>query len=515
MHASSRVLHPATLASAGVLGLIFLGLLRAKRRAKLPPGPPSVFFFGNLFQLSSRVWLNFTAWKAIYGPVVYLNILGQPIVVLNTAKSAAELLDHRSGIYSDRPQNIVASEIMAGGLLVAFSRYGEVWRRMRRAGHEGLNKNVSPKFHPIQSKEAIFLTHSLMVNPTAWDNHFRRCRAAASVVLSMVYGIPTLLSEQDPKIRLINDFAERLIRAAYPGAFFVEYFTWMRYLPAWMAKWKWDALEQHRMDDKMFRVLFTDVENRAKGGNRESFCATLLEQDRHGLNEKESAWLAATLYTGGAETTSTVLAWFLFVMLSFPDAQNRAQEELDAVVGRSRMPTFADYKNLPYLRALMKETLRWTPVDPISIPHRLIEDDYYEGHLIPKGSIVIANVWALNRDPEVYGPDAHLFNPSRYLDKEGNLTVVGAETKDEGHHSFGFGRRICVGRYVANDSLFIDMASILWGLSIAPLADAPLPSADDCVNNGLVIRPPPLHCSLTPRFADAPGIVANTMELLV
>ncbi|KAJ7704017.1 cytochrome P450 [Mycena rosella] len=486
MHASSRVLHPATLASAAVLSLVFLGLLRAKRRAKLPPGP-----------------------------VVYLNIAGQSIVVLNTAKSAADLLDHRGGIYSDRPQNIVASELMTGGLLVVFGRYGEVWRRMRRAAHEGLNNNVSPKFHPIQSKEAIFLTHSLMVNPTAWDRHFRR--TAASAVLSIVYDIPTLLSEQDPKIRLINNFVERLVRAAYPGAFFVEYFTWMRYLPAWMAKWKWDALEQHRMDDEMFRGLFTDVKNRvAKGDYRESFCATLLEQqDRHSLNEKESAWLAATLYAGGAETTSAVLAWFLFAMLSFPDAQNRAQEELDAVVGRSRMPTFADYKSLPYLRALIKETLRWMPVNPIGLSHRLIEDDYYEGHLIPKGSIVIANVWALNRDPEVYGPDAHLFNPSRYLDKEGNLTVVVAETKDEGHHSFGFGRRICLGRYVANDSLFIDMASILWGLSIAPLADAALPSADDCVDTGLVIRPPPFHCSLTPRFADAPGIVANTMELLV
>ncbi|KAJ7108038.1 cytochrome P450 [Mycena crocata] len=509
----------AALAALTLIGVIALKSWLAKRRSKLPPGPPGVFFFGNLFQLSSRIWLDFTTWKQTYGPVVYLDIAGQPIVVLNTAKAAADLLDRRAAIYSDRPQNIVASELLAGGLLVVFSRYGDVWRRMRRAAHEGLNKNVAHKFHPIQSKEAILLTHGLLVNPGAWDSHFRR--TAASVVLSMVYDMPALLSEDDKNIKLINDFVERLVQAAYPGTYFVEYFTWMRYLPPWIAKWKRVALDQHRLDSAMFEGLFNEVRDRvAQGDKRPSFCATLLEQeDRHGLNEKESAWLAATLYAGGAETTSAVLAWFLFAMLLFPEAQKRAQAELDAVVGRGRMPTFADYNSLPYMRALIKETLRWTPVDPIGLPHRLTEDDYYEGHLIPKGSIVIVNVWALNRDPEIYGDNAHVFEPSRHLDKEGNLTVSVVETKDEGHHSFGFGRRICVGRHVANASLFIDIASILWALSIEPCKDAEgmpiLADPNDCVDTGLVIRPPPFKCSFSPRFPDAVGIVANTKELVV
>ncbi|KAJ7493604.1 cytochrome P450 [Mycena latifolia] len=502
------------LVSVVVFGVLVLRYLRAKRRAKLPPGPPGVFFFGNLFQLSSRLWLTFSNWKALYGPVVYLDIAGQPIVVLNTSKAAADLLDRRAGIYSDRPQSIVASELMAGGLLMVFGRYGDIWRRMRRAAHEGLNKSVAQKFYPIQEREAILLTHSLLVNPTAWDSHFRR--TAASVVLSMLYDLPMLLSEHDPKITLINDFVERLVRAAYPGTFLVEYFTRMRYLPEWMAPWKRAVLAQHLVDDAMFQGLFNEVEQRvAQGDQRASFCATLLEQgDRHELDGKESAWLAATLYAGGAETTSATLAWFLFAMLAFPDAQRRAQDELDAVIGRERMPTLADYDSLPYVRALVRETMRWIPSGPLGVPHRLIEDDYYEGHLIPKGSIVIANVWALNRDPEVYGPDAHLFRPSRHLDEKGQLGVVVPETKDEGHHTFGFGRRICVGRHVANASLFIDMASILWALSIAPLKDAPLPSADGCVDTGLVLRPPPFECAFTPRFAEAPGIVAGTREML-
>ncbi|KAJ7209438.1 cytochrome P450 [Mycena rebaudengoi] len=478
MNSSLRTLQSVALGSLVVLGAILLRLFKTKRGAKLPPGPPGIVFFGNLFQLSSRVWLKFTGWKT-YGSIVYLDIAGQPIIVLNNAKTAADLLDRRGLIYSDRPGNIVASEMMTGGLLFAMSHYGDTWRIMRRVAQEALSKNFAHKFHAIQSKEAVLLTHSLLVNPTAWGSHLRR--TAASVVLSMVYDTPALLSEEDPNITRINDFADRLVNAAYPGAYLVEYFTWMKYLPSWMAKWKRDVLEQYSIDDAMFRGLFNEVSNRvAQGHQLSGFCAHMLEtKDRHGLNEKESAWTAATLYGAGTDTTSTVLV------------QRRAQTELDAVVGRSRMPTFADYNSLPYIRALIKETLRWAPMAPIGVPHRLMEDDYYEGHFIPKGSIVIANVWAMNRDPEVYGHNADLFEPTRHLDGDGRLAVVIPETKDEGHNTFGFGRRNCVGRHLANDSLFIDCASILWALSIEPFYDhngAPIiPSLDESINAGIMV----------------------------
>lgn len=78
----------------------------------------------------------------------------------------------------------------------------------------------------------------------------------------MVYDTPALLSEGDTKITRINDFAERLVSAAHPGAYLVEYFTWMRHLPSWIAKWKRDVLEQYRIDDAMFRGLFNEVGNR-------------------------------------------------------------------------------------------------------------------------------------------------------------------------------------------------------------------------------------------------------------
>jgi cytochrome P450 len=188
----------------------------------------------------------------------------------------------------------------------------------------------------------------------------------------------------------------------------------------------------------------------------------------------------------GAETTSAVLAWWMLAMVTYPEVQKRAQAELDAVVGRSRTPTFADLPHLPYIRAMVKEALRWRPVDPVGLPHLSTEDDWYEGMFIPKGTIVIANVWHLNRDPELYGADAEHFNPARFLD-----TPCPPETKEEGHVTYGFGRRVCVGKHVANNSLFIDLAVTLWACNIEPAKDArgnviPI-DVDGWVEDGLVV----------------------------
>jgi cytochrome P450 len=81
----------------------------------------------------------------------------------------------------------------------------------------------------------------------------------------------------------------------------------------------------------------------------------------------------------GAETTSGVMAWWMLAMTAYPDVQKRAQAELDNVVGRHRVPSFADFEHLPYIRAMVKEALRWRTIGPASLPHCLTQDDWYEG----------------------------------------------------------------------------------------------------------------------------------------
>ena len=186
-----------------------------------------------------------------------------------------------------------------------------------------------------------------------------------------------------------------------------------------------------------------------------------------------------------------MMAWWTLAMIAYPETQSRAHAEIDAVVGRERLPTFADYPRLPYVRAMVKEILRWKPATPLAAPHRLTEDDWYEEMFIPKGTICIPNVWYINRDPEVYGENAEHFDPARHLETDGDVTPSLSDVREEGHVSYGFGRRLCPGRHMADNSLFIDIAMMLWATRIerkTDLSGRPLPlDVDGFVDHGVVM----------------------------
>ena len=165
----------------------------------------------------------------------------------------------------------------------------------------------------------------------------------------------------------------------------------------------------------------------------------------------------------GGETTSTALLWWLLAMLVYPSVQARAHAELDEVVGRARPPTFADIPFLPYIRAMLRETLRWSLVGPFGTPHVLTADEWYGGKFIPKGTICLQNMRVLNFEPGVFGHNAAEFDPTRYLDEKGQVKTL-IEGREEGHVSFGFGRRVCPGRHVAEGTLAIDFATLLWAM---------------------------------------------------
>jgi cytochrome P450 len=150
-------------------------------------------------------------------------------------------------------------------------------------------------------------------------------------------------------------------------------------------------------------------------------------------------------------------------MLAYPSAQARAHAELDEVVGRSRPPSFADVPFLPYIRAMVKETVRWSVITPLGTPHVLTMDEWYEGKLIPKGTVCLPNISVLNFDTEVFGANAVDFDPSRYLAEKDRVNTF-IEGRDDGHLSFGFGRRVCPGKYVAEGTLTIDFATLLWAM---------------------------------------------------
>jgi len=178
-------------------------------------------------------------------------------------------------------------------------------------------------------------------------------------------------------------------------------------------------------------------------------------------------------------------------MIAFPEVQRRAQAELDAVVGRDRLPTSDDGRCLPYMRTIIEEVLRWRPNVRLGVAHAATEDDWYEGMFIPKGTICIPNVWHCNHDRTVFGEDADEFRSELHLGEHGELLSGSPEAIRAGNVSFGFGRRICVAKHLASDTQFISTARILWAANLGGARDdngkeVPL-DIDTLVDTGLVL----------------------------
>jgi len=211
---------------------------------------------------------------------------------------------------------------------------------------------------------------------------------------------------------------------------------------------------------------------------------------------------ASALYSGGADTTVSAIGSFFLAMACYPDVQKKAQHEIDAVVGNDRLPNLADRDQLPYATALWLEVLRWNPVAPLTPPHCLTEEDVYEGHIIPKGSIVIANIWKLLHDPEYYS-DPLAFNPERFIASEGKEPEC-----DPRDVVFGFGRRICPGIYLADVSVFLSCVMSLSVFDISKAADTGVVLERGIeYSTGTISHPPPFKYAIKPRSAMAEALI--------
>lgn len=199
-------------------------------------------------------------------------------------------------------------------------------------------------------------------------------------------------------------------------------------------------------------------------GHADTFAKHLFaERSRYGLGDDEIASLSGNLFGAGSDTSSSTLVTFVLACCAFPEALAPAWAELDRVVGAHRSPHFDDEPSLPYVRAFVKEVLRWRSVAIIGgQPHAPTQDDVYRGWRIPKGTWVQGNVWAIHHHAREF-PDPDRFNPRRFLPGDPAHRPFPGE---RGYMTFGWGRRVCSGQALAEQGTWVTVARLLWGFHI-------------------------------------------------
>lgn len=204
------------------------------------------------------------------------------------------------------------------------------------------------------------------------------------------------------------------------------------------------------------------------------------------------------LILAGSDTTSINLTWLLSILLNNRPALTRAQQEIDAQIGKTRWVEESDVKSLAYLQAIVKETLRLYPPGPLSVPHQATEDCQISGYNIPKGTRLFPNLWKLHRDPRVW-PDPEMFVPERWL--EGNhASGMDVSGKNFEFCPFGSGRRSCPGITFAMQVTQLTLARLIQGFEIATPGNEMVDMSE-----GLGITLPkvrPLEVVITPRLAS-------------
>jgi len=172
------------------------------------------------------------------------------------------------------------------------------------------------------------------------------------------------------------------------------------------------------------------------------------------------------------------------------------------VIGNDRLPTLADRPHLPYVNAIVSEVLRWNSVAPTGVPHTAMEDGVIDGHLIPKGSIIVANLWNMLHDPEAY-PDPFKFDPERHI-----ATPEKPAQRDPRTACFGYGRRICPGMHLAEASLFCGIAGSLAVLNMTKAVENGVEITPVHENtSGIISYPKPFACTITPRSEKAIALI--------
>lgn len=355
----------------------------------------------------------------------------------------------------------------------------------------------------------------LLSTPEEFITHVRQVTGA--LILYLTYGYE--VDEDGFKDPLVNIAEEAMLgfaRASDPGAYLVDTMPWLKYIPEWFpgASFKQDVKAMRQARERLYDVPYNFVQKAmAEGPVPRSFVSTYVEEKAMPAFAEEELIkaAAASLYSGGADTTPSSLASFILAMTLHPDVQRRAQVELDSVIGESwqRLPTFADRPNLPYIDAIVLEVLRWHPAVPLGLAHRLSQDDVYRGYYFSQGTVFWANIWTMLHD-EIIFPDPSRFMPERYLDEHGRLKSM-SRFEDPAVIGFGFGRRICPGMHFAHNSIFIAIARMLYVFNFTKAVDKNGNEITPEVEySGFISHPSPFVCSISPRSIAAAELVVQS-----
>ncbi|KAK7330670.1 hypothetical protein VNO77_24868 [Canavalia gladiata] len=431
---------------------------------RLPPGPLGLPIVGNLLSLDPLFHSYFARLAQIYGPIFKVRFGSKLVIVLTSPAMAREVLKDQDTVFANRNMVAVARVFSYGGSDIAWASYGPEWRMLRKVcvakmlsnttldsvyylRRKEVRKTMSYFYsrpgRPVNVGEQLFLTALNVTTSMMWGGTVEGVErdSLGAEFRELVSEITQLFGKPN-----VSDFFPCLARFDLQGAE-----KQMRELVT-------------RLDGLFEKVIGQRMKMEGEEGTRKEsndflqFLLKLKEEDGDSkipLTITRVKGLLLDMVVGGTETSANTIEFAMAEMMNNPEVMKRVQEELEAVVGKDSMVEESHIHKLPYLQAVMKETLRLHPPLPLLLNHCSSEATTVGGYKIPKGSQVFVNAWAIHRDPSMWEKPFE-FDPTRFLDSEwdysgNNLNYI----------PFGSGRRSCAGIAMADRTVLYFLAMLV------------------------------------------------------
>ncbi|CAN6231615.1 unnamed protein product [Urochloa humidicola] len=476
--------HPALgllLPAAAFLAIAATG---SSATGNAPPGPAAVPVFGNWLQVGNDLNHRFLArLSARYGAVFRLRLGVRDLVVVSDPRLASEVLHIQGVEFGSRPRNVVFDIFTASGADMVFTEYGDHWRRMRRVMTPPFfTARAVQQYTPMWEAEMDAAVADISGDRAAQTAGFVARRRLQLMLYNIMYGMmfgARFGSVDDPMFVEATKFNSERSRLAQSFEYnYGDFIPILRpFLRGYLNKCR--DLQARRLAffndnyvEKRRKAMADDDDDKGNNNNNNKLrCAIdhILQAEKHGeITAENVTYIVENINVAAIETTLWSIEWALAEVVNHPDVQRRVRDEIREAIADDEPVTESNIHRLPYLQAVIKETLRLHSPIPLLVPHMNLEEAKLGGYTIPKGSKVVVNAWWLANNPELWEKPEE-FRPERFMGEEKAVdATVGGGKVDFRFLPFGVGRRSCPGIILALPILALIVGKLVRRFEMVP-----------------------------------------------
>ncbi|KAJ9166294.1 hypothetical protein P3X46_021069 [Hevea brasiliensis] len=456
-----------------LLTLIFVSkfiLQKLVNNKNYPPSPPSLPILGHLHLLKVPFHRTLHELSAKYGHALLLRFGSRKVLVVSSPAAVEECFTTNDVIFANRPRLLAGKHLNYNYKTIGLSSYGEQWRNLRRlASLELFSTARLAMFSSIRQEEVLLLLKQLFQDSNEKEVKVklssRFVDLAFNVMMRMVagkryYGKDVVDKEASQFRDIMREFAEihgtMNLNDLLPVLQWVDFQGVERRMKRLMKKM--DTFLQYLVDEH--RKMRSESSLGSSGDRKMSLIDVLISLQKKQpelYSDVDIKAFMLTMLVAGTETSATTMEWAMSLLLNHPQTAKKAVAEIDTHVGLDRLLDEADLSKLNYLQNVINETFRLYPALPFLLPHESSNDCTVYGFDVPRGTMLLVNLWTIHRDPRLWA-EPTAFMPERFESEE-----------SEGYKliPFGAGRRACPGALLARQVIGLALGALIqafeWG----------------------------------------------------